>query len=408
MKQECVAMLLAGGQGSRLGILTENIAKPAIPFGGKYRIIDFTLSNCSNSGIDTLGVLTQYEPLILNAYIGVGSPWDLDKQGGGVTLLPPYVRSDGGDWYRGTANAVYQNIGYIDSYNPKYVMILSGDHIYKMDYSFMLKEHKRNNADATISVIEVPWEETHRFGIMNTNEKGRIIEFQEKPKKAISNLASMGVYIFNWKKLKKHLIEDEGDKKSQNDFGKNIIPKMLREGEKLYAYPFGGYWKDVGTIESFWQANMDLLLHKSPLNIFDKNWMVYSVNVSQPPQYIAASGSLRNALVTDGCQIFGEIHNTVVFTGAYIGEGTVIKDSVIMANAYIGAGVSIEKAIIGEDAMIEDDVIIGIGSSQEKKITVIGQKIHIAKGTHIDAGAHISKDNCSMLKPKNMMAKEGA
>ncbi|KJF27665.1 glucose-1-phosphate adenylyltransferase [Clostridium aceticum] len=401
-------MLLAGGQGSRLGLLTKNIAKPAIPFGGKYRIIDFTLSNCSNSGIHTLGVLTQYEPLVLNSYIGIGGPWDLDKEGGGVSVLPPYVTSDGGHWYKGTANAVYQNMAFIDYYNPKYVLILSGDHIYKMNYALMLQEHKRKNADATISVIQVPWEETHRFGIMNTNEKGRIVEFQEKPKEAISNLASMGVYIFNWRKLKKHLIEDEEDRKSHNDFGKNIIPKMLREGEKLYTYHFDGYWKDVGTIESFWQANMDLLLQKAPLDIFDRNWRIYSVNTSQPPQYVAESGNLQQSLVTDGCQIFGEINNTVIFTGAYIGSGTVIKDSVIMGNAYIGKGVTIEKAIIGEDVTIEDNVCIGTGSNQGKKITVIGQKVRISKDTHIDAGAQISKDSCSLLKSKDMMAREGA
>ncbi|MCC5911152.1 MAG: glucose-1-phosphate adenylyltransferase [Clostridiaceae bacterium] len=395
LKQECVAMLLAGGQGSRLGLLTKNIAKPAIPFGGKYRIIDFTLSNCSNSGIYTVGVLTQYEPLILNSYIGVGSPWDLDKKDAGITVLPPYVKNDGGEWYKGTANAVYQNMDFIDHHEPKYVIVLSGDHIYKMDYSLMLDYHKEKNADVTISVIQVPWKETSRFGIMNTNEEGRIVEFQEKPEKAISNLASMGVYIFNWEKLKKHLIEDEKDKNSSNDFGKNVIPKMLREEERLFAYAFDGYWKDVGTIESFWEANMDLLLEEPPLDVFDRDWVFYSVNPSQPPQYIGGSGSIDNSLISDGCQIFGEVNNTVVFPGVHVEKGAIIKDSIIMSNVHVGAGAFIEKAIVGEDSTIEADVMIERSEENEKKITVIEEKMHI------------KKDSYSRERSSRVLSKEG-
>lgn len=300
-KEEIVAMILAGGQGTRLGTLTKENAKPAVPFGGKYRIIDFTLSNCSNSGISTVGILTQYQPLSLNSHIGIGVPWDLDRTNGGVTLLPPYQTKDGGDWYKGTANAIYQNINFIDEYDPEYVLVLSGDHIYKMDYSNMLEYHKEKNADVTIAVIEVPLEEASRFGIMNAKEDGRIYEFEEKPKQPKSNLASMGIYIFNWKLLKEFLKNDENDINSNNDFGKNIIPNMLNSNKKLYAYSFKGYWKDVGTIESYWEANMDLINDAVDLDLYG-DWKIYSVNPVRPPQYVSEEAVINNSLITEGVQ----------------------------------------------------------------------------------------------------------
>ncbi|MEG1509547.1 MAG: glucose-1-phosphate adenylyltransferase, partial [Clostridia bacterium] len=305
--KECVAMLLAGGQGTRLGVLTRDIAKPAVPFGGKYRIIDFPLSNCVNSGIDTVGVLTQYQPFYLNQYIGSGQPWDLDRLNGGAFVLPPYVKGKQGEWYKGTANAIYQNIAFIDKFSPEYVLVLSGDHIYKMDYSDMLNEHKRNNADCTIAVIDVSIEEASRFGIMNTKPDGTIYEFEEKPKKPKSTNASMGIYIFNWAKLRQYLIDDENDKNSSNDFGQNIIPNMLRDDQRLFAYRFSGYWKDVGTISSLWEANMDLLNNKSGLNINDQNWKIYARNNAEPPHYVGNNATIKNSLVTEGCIIEGNV-----------------------------------------------------------------------------------------------------
>jgi glucose-1-phosphate adenylyltransferase len=368
-KKEMIAMILAGGQGSRLGILTKGIAKPAVPFGGKYRIIDFPLSNCSNSGIDTVGVLTQYQPFALNSHIGIGTPWDLDRNNGGVSILPPYMRETGGDWYKGTANAIYQNMNFIDNYDPEYVLILSGDHIYKMDYSKMLDFHKSNNADATIAVMEVPYEETNRFGIMNTKDNYEIYEFEEKPKNAKSNLASMGIYIFNWDTLGQFLIKDEADKTSNNDFGKNIIPKMLEANKRMFAYPFKGYWKDVGTIESLWQANMDLLDDNNELNIHDHNWKIYSVNASMPPQYIGDNSIISNSLITDGCKVFGEVKNSVLFPGVIMGKNSKVIDSVIMANTKIKDNSIITKAIIGGDVIIEENTLLGDG----KTITVVGE-----------------------------------
>jgi glucose-1-phosphate adenylyltransferase len=368
-KKEMIAMILAGGQGSRLGVLTKEIAKPAVPFGGKYRIIDFPLSNCSNSGIDTVGVLTQYQPFELNSHIGIGSPWDLDRNNGGVSVLPPYMRESGGDWYKGTANAIYQNMNFIDYFDPEYVLILSGDHIYKMDYSKMLEFHKENNVDATIGVIEVPMEETSRFGIMNTKENYEIYEFEEKPKHAKSNLASMGIYIFTWEVLRHFLIKDEADKTSSNDFGKNIIPKMLEAGKRLYAYPFKGYWKDVGTIESLWQANMDLIDDNNELNIHDKDWKIYSTSPTMPPQYIGKNGVVNNSLITDGCEILGEVVNSVLFSGVHVAAGAKIIDSVIMPNTKIKANAVVKKAIVGSDVIIEDTVKLG----NESEITVIGE-----------------------------------
>ncbi|GAA0110577.1 MULTISPECIES: glucose-1-phosphate adenylyltransferase [Clostridium] len=364
-KKEIVAMVLAGGQGSRLGILTKNIAKPAVPFGGKYRIIDFPLSNCSNSGIYTVGVLTQYKPLDLNSHIGIGDPWDLDRRDGGVSILPPYQEEKGGDWYKGTANAIYQNIEYVDRYDPEYVLILSGDHIYKMNYDNMLEFHKDNGADATIAVIDVPLEEASRFGIMNTREDNTIYEFEEKPSEPKSTNASMGIYIFNWAVLKKFLREDENDLSSSNDFGKNIIPKMLNEGRKLIAYPFKGYWKDVGTIDSLWEANMDLLKIDNDLNLYDSEWKIYSQNQVRPAHYIGEEAKIVNSLIVEGCIINGKIENSVLSQGVYVGKNTVIRDSVIMPNAQIGDNVVIDKAIVGSNAIINHGCRIGNGASIE-------------------------------------------
>ena len=361
IKKEVIAMILAGGQGSRLKQLTKMIAKPAVPFGGKYRIIDFSLSNCSNSNIDTVGVLTQYQPLVLNSHIGIGAPWDLDRRNGGVSLLPPYQSEDGGNWYKGTADAIFQNTNYIDSFDPKYVLILSGDHIYKMDYSKMLDYHKEKAADATIAVLEVSLEEASRFGMMNTREDDSIYEFEEKPENPKSNLASMGVYIFNWAILKQLLKEDSLDKTSSNDFGKNIIPKMLNNNQKLYAYPFKGYWRDVGTIESFWEANMDLLSEDNDLNIHDAMWRIYSVNTMLPPQYIGPEASINNAMLNEGCTVFGEVSNSVLFQGVHVGKNTKITNSVILANTKIGNNVVIDKAIIGSDVTIRRNTRIGNG-----------------------------------------------
>lgn len=378
-KKEIVAMILAGGQGSRLGVLTKKVAKPAVPFGGRYRIIDFTLSNCANSGINTVGVLTQYQPLELNSHIGIGSPWDLDRREGGVFILPPYEEERGGNWYKGTANAIYQNIPFVDNYDPEYVIILSGDHIYKMNYSEMLDYHKEKKAEATIAVIEVPLKEASRFGIMNTKEDLSIYEFDEKPKQPKSNKASMGIYIFNWKVLKKFLREDENDKYSSNDFGKNIIPKMLSEGKRMYAYPFKGYWKDVGTIESLWEANMDLIREDNELNIHDNNWKIYSVNPVRPAQYIGPNAEVKGSLVVDGCSVFGELKNSVIFSGVCIGKNSKIENSVIMPNTKIGDNVIINNAIIGSNVIIRKECAIGDGS----KVTVVGAGEEIKSGSTI-------------------------
>jgi glucose-1-phosphate adenylyltransferase len=361
MKKEIIAMILAGGQGSRLKQLTKMIAKPAVPFGGKYRIIDFSLSNCSHSDIDTVGVLTQYQPLALNAHIGIGTPWDLDRRNGGVSMLAPYQSEDGGNWYNGTADAIYQNTNYIDSYDPEYVLILSGDHIYKMDYSKMLDYHKEKGADVTIAVLEVPLEEAYRFGMMNTRKDDSIYEFDEKPTKPKSNLASMGVYIFNWAALKQLLKEDNLDKKSSNDFGKNIIPKMINNNQKLYAYPFKGYWRDVGTIESFWAANMDMLADDNELDIYDTKWRIYSVNPMLPPQYIGPQAKINNAMLNEGCTVFGEIDNCVLFQGVHVGKNTKITNSVILPNTKIGNNVVIDKAIIGSNVTVRRNSCIGNG-----------------------------------------------
>ncbi|MYL54302.1 glucose-1-phosphate adenylyltransferase [Pontibacillus yanchengensis] len=360
MKQkECVAMLLAGGQGTRLKSLTKQIAKPAVYFGGKYRIIDFPLSNCTNSGIDTVGVLTQYEPLILNDYIGIGSSWDLDRKFGGVSVLPPYMQADGGDWYKGTANAIYRNIKFLNQYEPEHVLILSGDHIYKMDYEEMLDYHKTTEADATISVLEVPWADASRFGIMNTNESGRIVDFDEKPAYPLNNLASMGVYIFKWDVLKQYLIEDEQDPNSSHDFGKDIIPAFLNDQKRMMAYTFKGYWKDVGTVDSLWEANMDLLSENPELNLNDYSWQIYSKNPNQPAQYIAPTAYVRNALINEGCRIHGTVDTSVIFYGVHMEDSALVKDSVIMPNVKIGKNVKIYRSLIAEGSVIEDNTVIG-------------------------------------------------
>lgn len=379
-KKKIIALILAGGQGTRLGILTKEIAKPAVPFGGKYRIIDFALSNCSNSGIYTVGVLTQYQPFVLNSHIGIGVPWDLDRNNGGVSILQPHTKMSGGNWYRGTADAIYQNINYIDDYDPDDVLILSGDHIYKMDYSVMLNYHKEKNADATIAVINVGNEEAKRFGIMNTREDNKIYEFEEKPQKPKSTLASMGIYIFKWQVLRKFLKEDQIDKNSSHDFGKNIINNMLKENRDLYAFPFSGYWKDVGTIESYWQANMDLLDSDNKLNIHDTSWRIYTVNPMRPPQYLGNNAVIKNSLIVEGCVVLGQVENSILFPGVYIGKNSVVKNSVIMANTKVGDNVVIEKAIIGGNVTIRKDSKIG----NDKKITLIGEKEEVKANSVID------------------------
>lgn len=392
-QEEMLAMLLAGGKGTRLGVLTKNIAKPAVPFGAEYRLIDFPLSNCTNSGINTVGVLTQYKPLVLNSYIGSGSSWDLDRHNGGVTVLPPYVKEGGGSWYKGTADAIYQNIEFIDLYDPEYVLVLSGDHIYKMDYAEMLDYHKDKNADISIGVLEVPWEETHRFGIMNTNQDQKIIEFQEKPKNAKNNLASMGIYIFNWEHLRKYLIaEAEENNDSAGDFGHNIIPKMMADDLSFYAYTFDDYWKDVGTIESYWQAHMDLLGEESVLELQDRNWIIYSVNPNRPPQYLSEDAVVDNSMINKGTQIMGTVKNSVLFYGVKVAQDAVVEDSVILPNTRISSGAKIKNSIVGRNVIVEKDSKVGIEidadniDNDELKITVIGDDEVIPEASNIKAG----------------------
>ena len=367
VSKDCVAMILAGGQGSRLGALTKNVAKPAVPFGGKYRIIDFPLSNCVHSGINTVGVLTQYQPLELNRYIGNGNPWDLDRSHGGVYVLPPYQSAKAGEWYKGTANAIYQNLSFLESFKPENVLILSGDHIYKMHYGEMLKAHKESGAAVTIAVMPVPWEEASRFGIMNVDEEGTITDFEEKPAEPKSNLASMGIYIFTYEVLKKYLEADERDPSSANDFGKNIIPTMLENGEKMVSFRFEGYWKDVGTIHSLWEANMDLVDQPPKFDLNDRSWSIYSRNMALAPHYVGQNAKITNSTVTEGCFIDGEIKHSVIFGGVELGEGSVVSDSVIMPGAKIGKNVVIEKAVIGADAGIGDGAKVGVNSSDDNK-----------------------------------------
>ncbi|MCL2013651.1 MAG: glucose-1-phosphate adenylyltransferase [Oscillospiraceae bacterium] len=385
MKKECVAMLLAGGQGSRLYVLTENVAKPAVPYGGKYRIIDFPLSNCVNSNIDTVGVLTQYQPLELTEYIGNGQPWDLDRMHGGVHILPPFQTAEGASWYKGTANAIYQNLSFIQRYRPEYVIILSGDHIYKMNYDKMLDFHKEKEAQTTIAVLEVPHDEASRFGIMNTREDGLIYDFEEKPENPKSNLASMGVYIFNISTLFEYLGKDAQNPNSSNDFGKDIIPAMLEAGERLYAYNFDGYWKDVGTLDSLWDANMDLLNPKIPLDIYDPSWKIYSRDPALPPHFIANGAKAENSMITEGCVVEGEVDSSVLFAGVTVGKNAKVHDTILMSGARVEPGAIIEYAIIGENTVIGENALIGARPEMTENldswgIAVIGPGVSIAAG----------------------------
>lgn len=384
-KKKCVAMLLAGGQGSRLYALTSKIAKPAVPFGGKYRIIDFPLSNCFNSGIDTVGVLTQYQPLILNDYIGNGQPWDLDRSFGGVHILSPYQGKHSSDWFKGTANAIYQNIHFIEQFDPDYVLILSGDHIYKMDYSKMLDFHIKSNADCTIAAIRVPLSEASRFGILNTRENGEIYQFEEKPKKPKSDLASMGIYIFKTEKLYRYLKEDNEDDSSSNDFGKNVLPAMLNAGERMMAYTFEGYWKDVGTIDSLYDANMDLLGEKPAFDIGDMNWRIHSRNPIAPPHYIGVNGTVNGSIIALGCEIEGKVEHSIISANVTVEEGAIVKDSVIFSGCTVKKGARVTNCIIDEKAVIGENAVIGSGSLP-RKITVIGGGVAVDAGCEIKAG----------------------
>ena len=391
-KKECVAMLLAGGQGSRLYALTTKTAKPAVSFGGKYRIIDFTLSNCVNSGLDTVGVLTQYQPLVLNDYIGNGLPWDLDRTFGGLKILPPYQGHSHADWYRGTANAIYQNIEFIERYDPEYVLVLSGDHIYKMDYSKMIAYHKAKGADCTIAVIEVPISEASRFGILTTDENNRIVKFTEKPKDPDSTKASMGIYVFSKQKLLEYLRADEEDENSSKDFGKNVIPAMLAAGESMYAYPFEGYWKDVGTIGSLWEANMDLLGKRPKLSLSDRGWRIFSRHYALPPQYIGESAKVEDSVITEGCEIYGTVRNSVLGAGVKVAYGAYVKNSVIMENTVIKEGATVTYSIIDSECEIGAGAKIGADKRSASEITVLGRGVRIEPGTEVPAGTMKSVD----------------
>ena len=400
-RQEVIAMILAGGQGSRLGTLTKYLAKPAVPFGSRYRIIDFPLSNCINSGIETVGVLTQYQPLALNTYIGNGHPWDLDRNKGGAYILPPYQSNARSDWYKGTANAIFQNSEFIDSYDPKHVVILSGDHIYKMNYAKMIMAHIRENADATIAVFEVPWEEASRFGIMNTDANNVITEFDEKPKNPKSNLASMGVYVFKWDSLRKKLFEDEAREDSSHDFGKNIIPNMLAEGQKMIAYRFSGYWKDVGTIDSLWEANMDLLDQPEEINLMDRSWRIYSRNPVKPAHYIAKGGRVINSALTDGCNIYGTVEHSVLSNSVTVEKGAIVRDSILMPGVTVQAGALVDKCIVGINTIIGKNARVGASIEGECKytnhklctggITVFERGLKIRDGVSIPGNCMIEK-----------------
>ncbi len=396
-KTECIAMLLAGGQGSRLGILTKNIAKPAVPYGGKYRIIDFPLSNCVNSGIYTVGVLTQYQPLELNDYIGNGAAWDLDRESGGVHILSPYQQIKGSEWYKGTANAIYQNINFIDRYDPEYVCILSGDHIYKMDYSKMLAYHKEKNAACTIAMLEVPWEEASRFGLMMVDENGAITAFEEKPKEPHSNKASMGVYVFTWSKLREYLLADEADENSSNDFGKDLIPAMHQAGERLFAYQFDGYWKDVGTIDSLWESNLDLLRPSVDLDLSDPSWRIYSKTAAAPPHYISAKAKVQNSMVTEGCSIAGNVDYSVLFAKVKVEEGAVVDSSIIMPGTVIKKGAVVQYAIVAENAVIEPGAVVGekpenTPNREAWGVAVVGAGVKVGRGAKVAPKAMVGED----------------
>ena len=396
-KTECLAMLLAGGQGSRLGILTKNVAKPAVPYGGKYRIIDFPLSNCINSGIDTVGVLTQYQPLELNDYIGNGQAWDLDRANGGVHILSPYQQIKGTDWYRGTANAIYQNINFIDRYNPEYVAVLSGDHIYKMDYAEMLDFHKEKGAACTIAMLEVPWEEASRFGLMFVDDDGKITAFEEKPKNPKSNKASMGVYMFTWSKLREYLIADEAKEGSSNDFGKDVIPAMHQAGEVMVAFPFDGYWKDVGTIDSLWEANLDLLNPVANIDLSDKSWKIYSNNPVTPPQYVAPTAEIQNSLVTGGSHVEGEVDYSILFSNVTVEEGAEVKYSIVMPGAKIEKGAKVQYAMIAENAVVKSGAVVGEDPQDYEDrakwgVAVVGPNLTIGENAKVKAQTMITED----------------
>ncbi len=396
-KQEVVAMLLAGGQGSRLGVLTRKVAKPAVPFGGKYRIIDFPLSNCTNSGIEAVGVLTQYQPLVLNDYLGNGQPWDLDNDNAGVHILSPYEQKDGANWYSGTANAIYQNINFIERYDPEYVLILSGDHIYKMDYAAMISFHEEHNADCTIAVIDVPMEEASRFGIMNTNPDGSIYEFEEKPAHPKSTNASMGIYVFSWDKLRKYLMLDAADPTSANDFGKNVLPAMLENGERMFAYPFEGYWKDVGTIDSLWEANMDLLDPKTKLDLTDEKNKIYSRNPMYPPHFVSDTAEIQNSMVADGCNVYGSLEFSMLFQGVTVKKGAVITDSILMPGVVVEEGAHVSYAIVAENSVIGKNAVVGskpedVENRDEWGIAVVGENLTIGEGAVVAPKAMIDED----------------
>ncbi len=398
---ECVAMLLAGGQGSRLGALTKEIAKPAVPFGGKYRIIDFPLSNCANSGIYTVGVLTQYRPLELNTYIGSGQPWDMDRLRGGAFVLPPYVKGKTGEWYKGTANAIYQNMPFIEQFNPEYVLVLSGDHIYKMDYRSMLKAHKEKNADITIAVFNVPLEDASRYGIMSADENGKIYDFTEKPANPTSTLASMGVYIFSWDVMRKYLIEDEENPESSKDFGKDVIPAMLRDGRNMYAYAFDGYWKDVGTVYSLWEANMDLLGKVPQFNLYDDKWRICSRNEGLPGHYISPNATIKNCSITEGCKVYGNVEHSILYSGAVVEEGAVVKDSIVLPYSVIKKGAIVDRAVVSSECVIGENAVIGsdepnIPWVKDKMcgggITLIGDKVTIGEGVRVGREMMVEHD----------------
>jgi len=384
-KKKVIAMLLAGGQGSRLYALTQNVAKPAVPYGGKYRIIDFALSNCTNSGIDTVGVLTQYQPLVLNEYIGNGQPWDLGRMYGGVHVLSPFETKEGADWFQGTANAIYQNMRFIERYDPEYVIVLGGDHIYKMDYSKMVEFHEKNESDGTIAVIDVPMEEASRFGIMTVDAQNRVVRFTEKPKNPESTLASMGIYCFTWKKLKKYLIENEEANTGSKDFGKDIIPAMLQNQERLFAYTFDGYWKDVGTLDSLWEANMDLLSPSVPLDLYDRSWKIYARHNNMPPQYIGDTAKIENSMITEGSSISGEVDFSVIFSGVTIEEGATVNYSILMPGTVVKSGAKVEYAIVGENCVVESGACVGLSPEQVENrddwgIAVVGHNVTISSG----------------------------
>ena len=413
MAKEMIAMLLAGGQGSRLYALTQKLAKPAVPFGGKYRIIDFPLSNCVNSGIDTVGILTQYQPMVLNEYIGNGQPWDLDRLYGGVHVLPPYQKASGSDWYKGTANAIYQNISFIERYNPQYVIILSGDQICKQDYSDFLRFHKEKNAEFSVAVMEVTWEEASRFGLMVTDENDKITEFQEKPKEPKSNLASMGIYIFNWDILRRYLIEDEEDPESENDFGNNIIPNLLRDGREMYAYHFSGYWKDVGTLGSYWEANMELIDIIPEFNLYEEYWKIYTKSDIIPPQYIDANANIERSIIGEGTEVYGEVINSVIGAGVTIAKGAVVRDSIIMQGSVIGASTEVNKAIIAENVHVGANVKLGVGeyapSTYDQKVyqfdlVTIGENSVIPDGVQVGKNTAIAGETTVGDYPDGLLA----